>query len=435
MWLSEYPFVDRDIFLDVSLAIERGRQAATAPPASAAATAAPGMYQAYGGYQAPYTGFTPPSAAAAAAASYPDTAAAPVAAGPGSFAEWVVPGSNGDDTAAMHNNVPPDSVSSSSNGSTGFSAADTSGVGPASNSSNTTESAAAGPSSTYGYATDNCNYGISGVDSSQQDSSASVSAGDNSSSFYSAGSASTGGLMNEFAGVASQFSGAATQVTDAAAHVAADVASGVAAGVAAGLGWINSTAVPNNSTTAGDSSSDTAVVPDVIIDNQGVWSPMGGYLSRGSYAASTSYGSSAWAGQQQMGSYGQPYVDQGFTGVYQRDAARFGTGRYAGPGFYPQSPAPAGFPAANGFNAAAYPGPGGSATSAAGPAGSNYYSPPEYSSYANVGAYAAANQQDGFTAQTFFSWQSPTAGQTSGAGVSNTAAGHPDPEAGINSTA
>ncbi|KAF6256313.1 hypothetical protein COO60DRAFT_118700 [Scenedesmus sp. NREL 46B-D3] len=40
IWLSEYPFVDRDVFLDVSLAIERGRQAAADGPAAAGGSAA-----------------------------------------------------------------------------------------------------------------------------------------------------------------------------------------------------------------------------------------------------------------------------------------------------------------------------------------------------------------------------------------------------------
>lgn len=234
--------------------------------------------------------------------------------------------------------------------------------------------------------------------------SSSAHAGDNSSIGTADPASTTGSFMEEFAGAASQFGGAASQVTGAAANVAADVASGVAAGVAAGLGWINSSTVPSGSIPT--SSNDTAIVPDVIIDNQGVWSPMGGYMNRGGYGVSASYGNGGWTGQPQMGGYGQPYVDQGFTGVYQRDAAGFGTGRYAGPGFSQQDSVAAGFPAANGFSVANHPGSWGDAS----PADSRVYSASTY--------YNTAGQQHDDTSQTNPSWQTP------GTGANSTAAGH-----------
>ncbi|KAF8056432.1 hypothetical protein HT031_006289 [Scenedesmus sp. PABB004] len=310
MWLAEYPFLDRDAFLDVSLAIERGRQAGGG--------GGPGGWvelgARHGAGSAPPPAYAPPAGSAydsgAAAAAWGAPAGGGYGGGYGA-AEWVVPGGAAAGSAAS--------------GSSGAGAAAAAPAGAAASSALYNNGDAA-PSSSNG-----------GGGGGGGASSSGVGAG--------AGAFLADPVVSAASGLVGELSGVASQVTGAASSVASDVASGVAAGVAAGLGWLGSGSAA--AAGGGDGGSDAAIMPDVIIDSAGAWLPGGGYAGYpyggGGYAPGP-YGAGGWpAGPAPPGGgggqFGAPFADTGFTGMYTRDAAGAGAGRYAGayapPGAWP----------------------------------------------------------------------------------------------------
>lgn len=322
MWLSEYPFVDRDVFLDVSLAIERARQTAAAAGGTTATAA--GGYQRYGSYQVPTSQAvsappTPPSGAAAVdyrGMGWIDVDAAvggPLPASDKGDQGFVA--DSGSSSAATSQGIDGSFIGTS------FSGYDTSGGG-ASNTATSSGAADLYSASTYGP--------YSNLPSSET---AGGPFGD---------PAAADALLGEFVGVASQLSSqvgtAAAQVTGAATQAASDMVSGVTGGVAAGMGWFNKSAAPGSSAGNHDSNADNAVVPDVIIDNQGVWSPMGeGVGISGRYGPGVAY-SAGRSGQQWDGvMYGQGYMDQPYTGTYQQENSSFDPSSYIGYSSYCQA--------------------------------------------------------------------------------------------------